>query len=93
MYSHRVGKIQAWCIVCYYGYRVTGTLNIDTKATPELLLERNIKLAEKLSTQNKVQRLYCSVNMLYHSIITLLYVHNTKLVIVYCKQVTGVMVG
>ena len=32
----------------------TGTMSIDTKATPELLLEQNIRLAEKLSTQNKV---------------------------------------
>ena len=29
-------------------------MNVDTKATPELLLEQNIRLAEKLSTQNKV---------------------------------------
>lgn len=38
-------------LLCY----PTGILNIDTNATPELLLERNMKLAEKLSTHNKVQ--------------------------------------
>ena len=32
----------------------TDVSKIDTTATPELLLERNIKLAEKLFTQNKV---------------------------------------
>lgn len=44
----------AFCVTMVTVFNNTDTSKIDTTATPELLLERNIKLAEKLFTQNKV---------------------------------------
>lgn len=60
-----------WLRVIYHA----GTVSIDVNATPELLLEQNIKLAEKLSSQNKVGMLmgcclvfHCNNNVVYHNI-------------------------
>lgn len=44
----------ASCVTMVTVFNIADTARIDSNATPELLLERNIKLAEKLFTQNKV---------------------------------------
>ena len=69
--------------MCYYGYCVTGTLNIDTNATPELLLERNIKLAEKLSTQNKVGNVMCCI---VFSVMLLYMLHTFHYIVVHSEH-------